>query len=139
MATKPENHEVVTEKVAEAKTETAKPESKTLSAPEIKAVILKQERQRVKDLRALKCDNAAVNAIIDVAIDDGRAVTDIQAYVDALKNLPASTVQNTADKIVEVIRDQLTSGAEGIAGGQAAPNPQEVQAKKIAEFANGMI
>jgi len=133
------NNDIVTEKVAETQAEEPKPETKTMSAPEIKALILKQERQRVRDLKALKCENAAVNAIIDVAIDDGRAVKDIQAYVDALKNLPASTAQNAADKIVDVIRDQMTSGAEGISGSQDAPNPMELQAKKIAEFANGMI
>ena len=135
------NTENVKEQVAEVKPAPVEDKTPTakFTAPEMKALILKQERQRVRDLKALKCDNAAVNAIIDVAIDDGRTVTDIQAYVDVLKNLPATTVQTTADKIVDVIRDQMASGAEGVSGGQTAPNPRELQAKKIAEFANGMI
>lgn len=99
--------------------------------------ILKQERQRVRDLQGLKCDNAAVNAIIDVAMSDGRTVADIQSYVDALKQIP--TPQNSAVNIADVIRDQMTSGAEDVKGGQNAPAVKELQAKKIAEFANGMV
>lgn len=99
--------------------------------------ILKQERQRVKDLQGLKCDNAAVNAIIEVAMSDGRTVADIQSYVDALKKIPPA--QNTAGNIADVIRDQMTSGAEDVKGGQNAPDVKELQAKKIAEFANGMV
>jgi len=143
VAKKIENTEVVTEVVAEVTpapepTEDKAPAPKA-KAPEIKALILKQERQRVRDLKALKCDNAAVNAIIDVAIDDGRAPADIQPFIDALKNIPITTAQSTADKIVDVIRDQMTSGAEGVGGGQTAPDPKEIYAKKIAEFANGMV
>lgn len=141
VAKKTENNEVVTGQVAEVKPAT--PEDKApapkATAPEIKALILKQERQRVRDLKALKCDNAAINAIIDVAIDDGRTPADIQAYIDALKNIPVTTAQSAADKIVDVIRDQMASGAEGVGGGQTAPDPKEIYAKKIAEFANGMI
>ena len=99
--------------------------------------ILKQERQRVRDLQGLKCDNAAVNAIIEVAMSDGRTVADIQAYVDALKKIP--TAQNTAGNIADVIRDQMTSGAAGVSGSQDAPDEKELQRNKIAEFANGMV
>lgn len=99
--------------------------------------ILKQERQRVRDLQGLKCDNAAVNAIIEVAMSDGRTVADIQAYVDALKKIPPA--QNTAGNIADVIRDQMTSGAAGVSGSQDAPDEKELQRNKIAAFANGMV
>ena len=135
--TETKNTEVVTKEVAEAKTETVV--GKTLAPVVDAAEILRGERQRVRDLKALKCDNAAVNAIIDVAIDDGRGIDEIKPFVDALKNIPVTTPQSTADKIIDMIRDNMESGAAGVSGGQTAPDPKEIQAKKIAEFANGMI
>ena len=131
---KSENNEVVKEQVAEVKP--APVEDKAAPAIDVTA-ILNKERQRVRDLKALKCDNASVNAFIDVAIDDGKTAEEIAPYIAALKNVP--TVQNAVDKIAAVVRDQMTSGAEGVSGGQTAPDPKEIQAKKIAEFANGMI
>ena len=132
---KSENNEVVKEQVAEVK---PAPVEDKAPAPAIDVTaILNKERQRVRDLRALKCDNASVNAFIDVAIDDGKTAEEIAPYIAALKNVP--TVQNAVDKIAAVVRDQMTSGAEGVSGGQTAPDPKEIQAKKIAEFANGMI
>ena len=107
------------------------------------AAIRQQELSRIRDLQALKCGNSAVDAIIDVALGDGRTVAEIQPYIDAVKKVPAvPTAQDAADKIVAVIRDQLTSGAENVSGGQTAPTEDELkqlQAKKIADFANGMI
>ena len=107
------------------------------------AAIRQQELSRIRDLQALKCGNSAVDAIIDVALGDGRTVAEIQPYIDAVKKVPAvPTAQDAADKIVAVIRDQLTSGAENVSGGQTAPTEAEIkaaQAKKIADFANGMI
>ena len=127
---------VMTENKSEVKAAVAEPKT----APAIDTEqILKQERQRVRDLQALKCGNSAVNAIIDVAISDGRGVQEIQAYVDALNKIPVQTSQAAADKIVAAIRDQMTSGAEGVQGGQEAPDAKELQQKRIVEFANGMV
>lgn len=129
---------VMTENKSEVKAAVAEP--KTAPAPAVNVdEILKAERRRVKDLQALKCENSAVNAIIDVAITDGRAVKEVQAYIDALKAIPSQTTQTAADKIVAAIRDQMTSGAEGVQGGQEAPDAKEIQQKRIVEFANGMV
>lgn len=106
------------------------------------AAIRETEIKRIRDLQGLKCDNAAVNAIIDVAISDGRPASEIKPFVDAIKAIPSTpTVQDTADKIVAVIRDQLTSGAEGVSASQEAPTAEDVkkaQAKLIADIANGL-
>ena len=106
------------------------------------AAIRETEIKRIRDLQGLKCDNAAVNAIIDVAISDGRPASEIKPFIDAIKAIPSKpTVQDTAEKIVAVIRDQLTSGAEGVSASQEAPTAEDVkkaQAKLIADIANGL-
>lgn len=106
------------------------------------AAIRETEIKRIRDLQGLKCDNAAVNAIIDVAISDGRPASEIKPFVDAIRKLPsAAPAQDAADKIVAVIRDQLTSGAEGVSASQEAPTAEDAkkaQAKLIADIANGL-
>lgn len=106
------------------------------------AAIRQQELSRIRELQGLKCENSAVNAIIDVAIGDGRSAADVQPFVDALKKIPQAPAQDAADKIVAVIRDQMQSGAEGVKGSQeqlTAEDKQKMQAKRIADFANGLI
>lgn len=44
------------------------------------------ERKRIVDLNALRCENAAVNKIIDLAIADGKKIAEIQPYLDAVKS-----------------------------------------------------
>lgn len=44
------------------------------------------ERKRIVDLNALKCKNAAVNKIIDLAITEGKEISEIQPYLDAVKS-----------------------------------------------------
>lgn len=120
-------------------------EVKTMDEQKIIAQVREQELSRIRDLQALRCDNAAVNAIVDVALSDGRAVADVQNYIDAVKKIPAPepapAVNDVADKIVAVIRDQLTSGAENVIS-QPAETPEDkikAQAQRIADIANGMI
>lgn len=112
-------------------------------APTIDAAqIRQQELSRIRDLQSLKCENAAVNALVDMAVNRGDSVDEIQPYIDAVKSVPVSTAQDTADKIVAVIRDQMTSGAEGVQGGQpemTADDLQKMRAKAIADFANAQI
>lgn len=107
------------------------------------AAIRETELKRIRDLQSMKCDNAAINAIIDVAISDGRPASEMEPLVDAIRKLPsAAPAQDAADRIVAVIRDQLTSGAEGVQASQDAPTTEElqqVQAKRIADIANGLI
>lgn len=118
---------------------TPKAESATEAPVANAEQIRQQELTRIRDLQALKCENSAVNALIDVAIKDGREVKDIQSYVDAIKAVPVNTPQNAADKIVEMIKDQMTSGAEGVSGGQESPDARELRMKKVVEFANGLV
>lgn len=120
-------------------------EAKTMDEQKIIAQVRQQELSRIRDLQALRCDNAAVNAIVDVALSDGRAVADVQNYIDAVKKIPAPepapAVNDVADKIVAVIRDQLTSGAENVTS-QPTATPEDVrkeQGDRIVNIANGMI
>lgn len=103
---------------------------------------IKQERQRVKNLSALKCDNAAVNAVVDVAIAEGGEVADVMKYIDALKAIKAPTTRNLAvEEIKATIRDNMTSGAENI-GGSVPPSTKEdkmaADAKALADLANSL-
>lgn len=127
------------ETVAEAMKPTPPPAEPVVDV----AAIRQQELSRIRDLQALKCGNSAVDAIIDVALGDGRTVAEIQPYIDALQKIPAApAATNVSDKIVALIRDQLTSGAENVSGGQTAPTEAEIkaaQAKKIADIANGLM
>ena len=120
-------------------------EAKTMDEQKIIAQVRQQELSRIRDLQALRCDNAAVNAIVDVALSDGKTVAEVQNYIDAVKKIPAPepapAVNDVADKIVAVIRDQLTSGAENVVS-QPAPTPEDVrkeQGDRIVNIANGMI
>ena len=103
------------------------------------AAIRQQEISRIRELVALKTGDVTSDALIDVAIGDGRSAAEIQPYIDAVKKVaqPSAAAQMTA-----VIRDQLTSGSEGVAGGQTAPTEDELkaaQAKKIADIANSLM
>lgn len=103
------------------------------------AAIRQQEISRIRELVSLKTGDVTTDALIEVAIGDGRSAAEIQPYLDAVKKVaqPSAAAQITA-----VIRDQLTSGAEGVAGGQPAPTEDELkaaQAKKIADIANSLM
>ena len=121
-----------------------KPAEKTEFTVEVQPVvdaeqIRQQELSRIRDLQALKGESAAVNALIDVAIGDGKTVDEIKPYVDALNKIPAPTVDNTAEKIVAVIRDQMTSGAEGITGGDGDVDLKKAQQDAVAKYANEIM
>ena len=103
---------------------------------------IKAERQRVKNLSALKCDNAAVNAILDVAISEGGEVADVTKYIDALKNIQVPAVKNLAlEEIKATIRENMTSGAENVGGSTPATSPMDkraADAKALADIANSL-
>ena len=103
------------------------------------AEIRQQEISRIRELVALKTGDVTSDALIDVAIGDGRSAAEIQPYIDAVKKVAQPSA---AAQMMAVIRDQLTSGAEGVAGGQTAPTEDELkaaQAKKIADIANSLM
>lgn len=100
-----------------------------------------KEQERIKNLHALKCENTAVNAIIDVAVYDGKSAEEIKLYVEAIKNAEPST-EKTAQAILNLIEDQMKSGAEGVAGSAeeiSEADKRKEQAALIAKFANGQI
>jgi len=105
---------------------------------------IKQERQRVKNLSALKGDNAAANAIIDVAIAEGGEVADVMKYVDAVKSVKQEPPkENVALAAMQaVVRDNMTSGAENVGGSvETVMTPDEkrmADAKSLAEMVNAL-
>lgn len=108
------------------------------------AAAVTAERKRITDLNALKCENAAVNKIIDLAVADGKDVAEIQKYLDAVKSVEIKTEtappseKTIADKITAIIRDNMTSGAEGVEGSTPEDHAakQKSQAAMLARFAN---
>lgn len=104
---------------------------------------IKQERQRVKNLMALKGDNAIVNALIEVAVGEGAEVSDITPYIDAVKNVKLPAEKNTAaEEIKATIKDNMTSGAENVGGSvETVMTPDEkrmADAKSLAEMVNAL-
>ena len=110
------------------------------------AAAVEAERKRITDLSALKCDNAAVNKIIDLAVADGKEISEIQPYIDAVKTAEppkAPTpppVQNTAfEELKKIILDNMQSGAEGVIGSTPPPTAEEnkkAQANLLAQYTN---
>jgi len=94
-----------------------------------------EERQRIESLQKLKTDNAAVNAIIDVAVSEGAKASEVQKYIDAVANVEIS--DNVGEKILALIQDNLTSGAESV-GGSFEVDKSKSKAEMIADFANKM-
>ena len=94
------------------------------------------EINRIKALSKLRGDNSVVNALIDTAIERGDSVEKITPYLDAVKTAPVGNA------IVNVIRDQMNSGAENVAGGQdgaTAADFKAAYAKRVADLANAMM
>lgn len=110
------------------------------------AAAVQAERKRITDLTALKCDNAAVNKIIDLAVADGKEISEIQPYIDAVKaaeppKAPTPPpVQNTPfEELKKIILDNMQSGAEGVSGSTAPPTEEEnkkAQANLLAQYTN---
>ncbi len=106
------------------------------SKPEkVDNIALMQERERIKALQNLRCDNAAVDKIVDVAIAEGASVAEVQKYIDALKTVD---FEGLAQKMfAQFLQDNLTSGAEGVTGSTVEDKAQ-AEADLIASFANGI-
>ena len=138
---------LMTQTVTETKiTETTPVENKTApvedkpTAPVIDAAAIRaQELGRIRALMNLRGTNSAVDALIEVAIDNGKTVDEMQPYFDAVKNIapPAPTVTTAVDQINAVIRDQMSSGAEGVTASQGGVDPVKAQQDLIVQYANG--
>ena len=98
--------------------------------------VRKQEIERIKNLNAMRCGNANIDAVIDIAIADGEEVSQVGKYVDALKKVSRET-KATAQKFLDMLEDNLKSGAEGVAGSSGeVEDKRKEQADLIAKFAN---
>ncbi|MBQ3434228.1 MAG: Clp protease ClpP [Selenomonadaceae bacterium] len=129
-----------TQKPDTAPVENPTPEVENKTAPVLDAAAIRaQELGRIRALMNLRGTNAAVDALIEVAIDHGKTVDDMQPYFDAVKNIapPAPKVENAVDKINAVIRDQMQSGAEGVTASQVAVDPVKAQQDLVVQYANG--
>ena len=104
------------------------------SADQIRAI----EMTRIQALAKMRDGTAAVDAIVDLAIRDGDEILAVKKYVDAVKKSNAAT-EKTAQAILNLIEDQLKSGAEGVAGSAeeiSEADKRKEQAALIAKFAN---
>lgn len=78
-----------------------------------------QEIGRIRSLMKLRGTNSVVDALIDVAIDKGQTVDEIQPFLDAVSKVEPAQKSTPVDEISAVIRDQMNSGAENVRGGQS--------------------
>lgn len=110
-----------------------------------------KERGRIRNLLALKCENAAVNSVLDLAIEDGKTVEEVQRYVDAIKAVPVAklvevpkpSAENLAvERICAMIRDNMQSGAQEVEGTTPeaiAAEKKESQAETLAKYINARL
>ena len=103
-----------------------------------------EEIQRIKNLTALKTGQAEVDAIIDVAISEGSQVSDVAKYIDAVKNAQKnkSMVNPAQAALIAEIRDNLQSGAEGVAGSVppiSDADKKSAQADELATYMNKFL
>ena len=109
----------------------------TLTAEQIRAI----EMTRIQALAKMRDGTAAVDAIVDLAIRDGEEILTAKKYVEAVKKSNAAT-EKTAQAILNLIEDQLKSGAEGVLGSAeeiSETDKCKEQAALIAKFANGQV
>ena len=139
--------------MAENKVVVEVPANETLDVKQANELLIKdaikqareQEIQRIKNLMTLKDGTPEVDAIIDVAIVEGGEVSDVSKYVDAIKKVKPQTTEkpNVAiDTIRKEIRDNLTSGAEGVGGSfpsMASRDQQKFLSAEIVKYANAMM
>ena len=114
----------------------SEPENQARKVEEVRAA----ELARIKALNSERCGLGAVNAVIDVALAEGKSLADVQKYIDAIKNLPPAE-NKVADKILALIEDNLKSGAEGVGGSEEKipADDSKAQADLIAKFANANL
>lgn len=106
----------------------------TLTAEQIREI----EMTRIQSLAKMRDGTAAVDAIVDLAIRDGDEILQAKKYVDAVKKSNAAT-EKTAQAILNLIEDQLKSGAENVTGSAEEVSDEDKrkeQAALIAQYAN---
>ncbi len=98
-------------------------ETPAIDEAAIKVEAVKAERERIIALDALKCENSAVNAIIETAKKNGATADDIRPYVDAI---PKEEKNETGiEEIKNLILDNLNSGANNVSSDPKGNESQE--------------
>lgn len=106
---------------------------------------VKNERERVSALNAMKTGNSVVDSIINTAIAEGTGASTVKAFINAVK---APVEKQEADMkavnaIKQLVSDSLTSGVNGVAPSKVADTiAKEDESKKkaideIVSIANG--
>lgn len=96
------------------------------------------ERARINELQAVDTEgNAAVAAIISAAVKDGKSVKDIQAYIDAVKNVPQTKAQSF---VADLLKDNAESGVDKLEAlpDEQAENNKEADVKAMADMVAAM-
>ena len=106
----------------------------SMDANKIRASVRGEELKRMRELQKLKCDNSAVNAIIDLAIEKGHSVADVKEYVDAVKKASLQL------SLQGLFFDQKQSGADSVTGGGVSSDDYKAaQIQRIINAANGVV
>lgn len=119
------------------------PEAVSMDTEKIIAETRAEELNRVRALLKLKTTDLS-SAIVDVAIEQGATAAQIEPYLAALKkvtdeeSLTRKRITDTSEKIIAVIKDNMSSGAQGVTGSSPAPDDSERKIKLVAEMANKM-
>lgn len=106
---------------------------KNYDVRKIKAVakVANDEAKRIAILNSKRGKNEAVNAIIDAGISSGESLEKVQKYIDAVSGI---SIEN---QILNLIRDNMSSGAEKVTGSvEEEVDEVKVRAQAIAKFAN---
>ena len=111
--------------------------AETVSEVDDTAAIRAKEIERVKSFAKMRDGSAAVDSIVDLAIRDGQSAEKILPYVEAVKKSNAK-VEKTTQAILNLIEDNMKSGAEGVGGSAEVTDAdkRKAQAALIAKFAN---
>ena len=100
------------------------------------------ERQRMLDLDNLRNGNELINKIVEIAKKNGNTAEEIKEYVDAAKAEAEKPAQPAKDKGLEeiknLIKDQLTSGSNGVAPQNSDGVPKNNKALEIDNLVKAM-
>lgn len=102
---------------------------------------LTAENQRIAALNELRNDSPAVNSIINKAIDTGDDVEKIRVFVNAIKESEPEKPRYE-DKLYNLLKDNLDSGAAEVMAASSPPTEAEKQAAfadSVAKYANEII
>lgn len=93
------------------------------------------ERARVSELQSKLGESEAGDKILNLAIKEGKSYAEVSAYVDAVKS-----VKSAPAEVAAMIKDQMQSGAEGVAGSSEADKKQAAfeNLVKMANNLNGV-